>query len=137
MAPRTPKTPDDKPAKPAKPAAKAPAAKSPALKVVDKPAAQAKATAKASAKAGALKLKALVDQVAAATGTKKPEAKKSVEATLAALAAALQAGSDLALPPLGKLRVAKSAGGVLTLKLRQASASKGAAKPLADDGEDD
>jgi hypothetical protein len=65
----------------------------------------------------------------------------SVEATLAAISAALKSGADLSLPPLGKLRIARTTGSVLTLKLRQAGAGKGdekaGAKPLADDGEDD
>jgi hypothetical protein len=142
MAPRTPKDPEKKPAK-AKPAANAAAkpaataagarAAKPPLKVVEKPAAAGKAVG--------FKLKDLVDQVATATGAKKPDAKKAVEATLAAISAALGAGSDLALPPLGKLRIAKTAGAVLTLKLRpigggDASETRGA-KALADTGEDD
>ncbi|HOZ33021.1 MAG TPA: HU family DNA-binding protein [Tabrizicola sp.] len=145
MAPRTPKDPDKKPAKvkpEGRPAAKAVA--KPALKVVEKPApgqapgqAPVKAAAKVAAKAAGFKLKDLVDQVASATGTKKPDAKKAVEATLAAIAAALKSGSDLALPPLGKLRIARTTGAVLTLKLRTGAGEKAAAKPLADSGEDD
>ena len=131
MAPGTPKDPDKKPAK-AKPEAKpAPkAAAKPALKVVEKP-------APAQEKAAGFKLKDLVDQVATATGAKKPDAKKAVEATLAAISAALKSGSDLALPPLGKLRIARTTGAVLTLKLRTGAGEKAAAKPLADSGEDD
>lgn len=130
------KAPKPKAAKPAaaKPAAVKPAAVKPALRVVAKPAEAA--PAKASAKAS-LKLKELVVRVADATGAKKPEAKKSVEATLAALSAALHAGTDINLPPLGKLRVARTAGSVLTLKLRTGAGEKAGAKPLADDGEDD
>lgn len=130
------KAPKPKAAKPAavKPAAAKPAAAKPALKVVAKPAEAA--PAKASAKAS-LKLTELVERVADATGAKKPEAKKSVEATLAALSAALHAGTDINLPPLGKLRVARTAGSVLTLKLRTGAGEKAGAKPLADDGEDD
>ena len=141
MAPRTPKDPDKKPAKvkpEGRPAAKAVA--KPALKVVEKPApgqAPAKTPAKVAAKVAGFKLKDLVDQVASATGTKKPDAKKAVEATLAAIAAALKSGSDLALPPLGKLRIARTTGAVLTLKLRTGAGEKAAAKPLADSGEDD
>ena len=137
MAPRTPKDPDKKPAKvkpEGRPAAKAVA--KPALKVVEKPA-PGQAPVKAAAKAAGFKLKDLVDQVASATGTKKPDAKKAVEATLAAIAAALKSGSDLALPPLGKLRIARTTGAVLTLKLRTGAGEKAAAKPLADSGEDD
>jgi hypothetical protein len=143
MAPRTPKDPEKKPAKASKPAApkpaaakaapaKRPAAAKPALKVVEKPAAPAP-----GGKAGVLKLKDLVDQVASSTGAKKPEAKKAVEAVLTALSTALKSGTDLALPPLGKLRIAKTAGAVMTLKLRSGAGDKAGAKPLADDGEDD
>ena len=142
MAPRTPKDPQNKPAK-AKPAAKASAGPGPAAK----PAKPAKTALKvvektsAPAKRAGLKLKDLVDQVATATGTKKPDAKKAVEAVLSAMSTALKSGSDLALPPLGKLRVAKTSGQVLTLKLRQPdgdkTAGKPAGKPLADDGDDD
>lgn len=153
MAPRTPKPPEDKPAKAAKAPARAtgkdkPVARpgKPDLKVVAKPAAARPAAAEAPAtlaaaaakgSAGVLKLKTLVEQVAAATGASKPEAKRAVGATLAAIAAGLKAGTDLNLPPLGKLRLARSSGAVLTLKLRTAGAGKAAAKPLADDGEDD
>jgi Bacterial DNA-binding protein len=142
MAPRTPKDPETKPAKPksvakpvakAKPAAKPAAAKpsKPALKVVEKVAPGAAATA------GMMRLKDLVETVAAATGGKKPEVKKTVEATLAAIGTALAASQSLALPPLGKLRVAKATGGALTLKLRLADASKAAGIALADDQEDE
>ena len=157
MAPRKPEPPDDKTVKAAKPAraAKAstpaelastpakPAAKAgkATLKVVAKAATPAKADAgKPGADKGegamAMKLKDLVDAVVTATGAKKPDAKKAVEATLSALAGALKSGAALALPHLGKLRVAKTAGTTLTLKLRLADASKAGGKPLADDGED-
>jgi len=135
MAPRTPKSPDDKPAKPkpaakAKPAVAAKPAKpaKPTLKVVDK--------AEAKPASAVLKLKDLVDAVAASTGGKKPEVKKTVEATLAAIGSALAAQTALVLPPLGKLRVAKAAAGTLTLKLRLADAARAAGKGLAEDGED-
>ncbi len=123
-------------AKPAKPASK-PSAK-PAVKAGAK--VGAKVGDKAQALATGVKLRDLVDSVAAATGVKKSDAKVSVEATLAALAAALKAGADMTLPPLGKLRVVKLAekGGVtmMTLKLRHGGGQKPGAKPLADDGED-
>jgi Bacterial DNA-binding protein len=137
MAPRTPKDPGKDPAtKPAKPAkADAPTAKAkpapaakPALKVVE-PAAAAEPKA-------AFKLKDLIDSVAAATGAKKPDVKKTVEATLHALGEALATGRSLAVPPLGKLRVVKNKGPALTLKLRLADGAKAAGLALADDGED-
>lgn len=137
----TPKSPGDtSPVKPARTRAAKPGPKAvnlkPALKVVEPPAPLA-----AEGKAAVLRLRDLVDRVAGATGARKPEAKKSVEATLVAISAALQAGATLALPPLGKLRVARTAGAVMTLKLRRGEAGKGSekagAKPLAEDGEDD
>ncbi|MGL4238836.1 HU family DNA-binding protein [Tabrizicola sp.] len=135
MAPRTPKDPADKPAKvvkaerPAKPAAKAkPAAEKPALKVVE--------AAAPEGTGGVMKLRDLIDSVAEATGVKKPEAKKAVEATLSALGEALATGRALAIPPLGKLRVVKNKGPALTLKLRLADGAKAAGLALADDGED-
>jgi hypothetical protein len=136
MAPRTPKDTEKKPAKPAKTAqtvAKAklsakPAAK-PALKVVEP-------AVVAEAKAAGYKLKDLVDSVATATGGKKPDVKKTVEATLAALGEALAAGKGLTVPPLGKLRVVKNKGPALTLKLRLADGAKAAGLALAEDGED-
>lgn len=83
-----------------------------------------------------LKLKDLVEQVAAATGGRKAEVRRTVEATLAVLGAALAAKSTLVAPPLGKLRVAKAADGVLTLKLRLADQSRAAGLALAEDEED-
>jgi hypothetical protein len=84
-----------------------------------------------------LKVKDLVDSVAEATGSKKPEVRKTVEATLAALAGGFAAGRAMNFPQLGKLRVVKNNGTVLTLKLRLADAPKAAGLALADDGEDD
>lgn len=80
------------------------------------------------------RLKDLVDTVAAATGAKKPEAKKAVEATLGALATALNAGSVLALPPLGKVRIVKTTATALTLKLRPIAGGQ-AGLALADQDE--
>ena len=128
-------------ATPASKAAKTPKAEKTAKPARAKPATARKAAPKPVAEAApavaAVKLKGLVDTVAAATGRKKPEAKAVVEATLAALAEALAANATLFVPPLGKLRVVKSVGGMMTLKLRQPGAAKPGAKALADDGEDD
>ncbi|KAF0117031.1 MAG: hup3 [Rhodobacteraceae bacterium] len=132
MAPRTPKDPATKPAKPVKaeaPTAKAkPAIAKPALKVVQ--------PAVATEPSAAMKLKDLIESVAAATGGKKPDVKKTVEATLHAIGEALATGRSLAVPPLGKLRVVKNKGPALTLKLRLADGAKAAGLALADDGED-
>jgi hypothetical protein len=84
----------------------------------------------------AIRIRNLVDTVAAATGAKKIEARKSVEAVLQALGAGLAARSVLVVPPLGKLRVAKSNGPVLTLKLRLPDSARAAGLALADDDED-
>lgn len=130
MAPRTPKDPEKKPAKTDKTAAKAKPAAKPALQVVEP-------EADAAASQAGLKLKDLIDSVAAATGGKKPEVKKTVEATLAALGEALATGKALTVPPLGKLRVVKNKGPALTLKLRLADGAKAAGLALAEDGEDD
>ena len=83
-----------------------------------------------------VRLKDLVDTVSTATGLKKSDAKKAVEAALAGIATALAAKSVLVAPPLGKLRVAKANGSVLTLKLRLADASGAKGLALAQDGED-
>jgi nucleoid DNA-binding protein len=140
MAPRTTKPAAEKPVKPA-------AKVKPGADAAQKPARSAtKPTAKpskpaAATKAEAFRLKDLLEAVANATGGKRPEVKKTVEATLAGLADALKRGSDLNLPPLGRIRVAKAAGKdgapAMTLKLRLAGADKPAGKQaLAEDGED-
>jgi hypothetical protein len=147
MAESTVKPTAAKPAKAAK-AAKPPKAEKPARAAksarADAKATAASASAKADATAEAkpapaassINLRNLVDTVAAATGQKKPEAKTSVEAVLAALGAGLAAQSQLNVPPVGKLRVAKAKGSVLTVKLRLADASRAAGLALADDDED-
>ena len=83
-----------------------------------------------------IKTRDLIDTVAAATGAKKPEVKKIVEATLLAIGRALATGNDMVVPPLGKLRVVKDNGIALTLKLRLADAAKAAGLTLADADED-
>jgi hypothetical protein len=136
MAPRAPKSPNEKPAKAAKPAK--PAAKQKAAPAVATPDHRAVAAAVTPDPiGGVIKLRELVDSVATATGGKKPDVKKMVEATLAALGEALASGKPLMVPPLGKLRVVKNKGPALTLKLRLADGAKAAGLALADDGEDD
>ncbi len=90
----------------------------------------------AGATIGGLKTKDLIDTVAAATGAKKPEVKKIVEATLLAIAKALATGNDMLVPPLGKVRVVKDNGVALTLKLRLADEAKATGLALADEDED-
>jgi nucleoid DNA-binding protein len=85
------------------------------------------------AKGDALKLKDLLAEVAAATGAKPAAVKKTVEATVAAIGGALQAGRGLHLPGLGKAKVAKAdAGKPMTIKLRAVSEKIAAKPPLAD-----
>lgn len=83
-----------------------------------------------------LKMKDLIDTVMAATGGKKAEVRETVEATLEAIGKALATGKDLNVPPLGKLRVAKNNGTVLTVKLRLADGPKGAGLALANEDDD-
>lgn len=99
----------------------------PALKIVGN---------KQSGPSGGLKTRDLIDAVVSETGAKKPEVKKIVEATLAAIGRALATGQNLTVPPLGKLRVAKDNGVALTLKLRLADEAKAAGLALADEDED-
>lgn len=134
MAPRTPKDTEKKAARPTKTAKPAARSKTPAAAA--KPELVVVAPSTAPQTEGGLKLKDLVDSVVAATGGKKPDVKKTVEATLAALREALVSGKALTVPPLGKLRVVKAKGPALTLKLRMADGAKPAGLALADDGED-
>lgn len=141
MAPITPKPTAAKPAR---------SSRAERLANAARPTRSAKAAAPSAAKArpdqaerkmtaaavDAIGIRNLVDTVAAATGAKKTDARKSVEAVLQALGAGLAARSVLVVPPLGKLRVAKSNGPVLTLKLRLADNARAAGLALADDDED-
>jgi DNA-binding protein HU-alpha len=122
----------EKPARAAKPAKAAAERPAPAAE----PAAKPVAKVKAKPATDTIKIRNLVDTVATATGAKKPDAKIYVEAVLAAIGAGLAAKSVLVVPPLGKLRVAKSNGPVLTLKLRLADTSRAAGLALAEDDED-
>lgn len=86
-------------------------------------AAKTAAPAAQAESAQVLKKPDLLDQVVARTSLKKRDVKPAVEAAMAVIADALREGTEVNLPPLGKLRVVKSKpldGGaaVLTLKLR-------------------
>ena len=91
----------------------------------------------------ALRVKDLVERVSASGDFKKKDVRDIVEATLAELGRALEAGEVLNLPPFGKLRVGRSRdlanGSMMTLKLRRmpakAGGKKAGAKGLADAGE--
>ena len=80
----------------------------------------------------ALRVKDLVDRVATAGDFKKKDVRDIVEATLAELGRALEAGQVLNLPPFGKLRVGRSRdlanGSMMTLKLRRVPAKTGGKK---------
>lgn len=128
MPPRNPKAPSKAPAKLA-----AESKDATPRKAVGKP---VKAEPALAVAAEVLRLKDLVETVATATGANKPEAKKVVEATLAALAAALTAGATIVVPPLGKLRVVKATGVAMTLKLRPAGPAKPGALALAEPDQD-
>ncbi len=84
----------------------------------------------------------LLDMVVARTNLKKRDVKPAVEAAFAVIADALRNGSDLNLPPLGKVRVVKSKdleGGaaVMTLKLRtHKTANLGTTSTALDDDPD-
>ncbi|MGL4311542.1 MAG: HU family DNA-binding protein [Paracoccaceae bacterium] len=95
----------------------------------------------AAPSAGTLRARELVAQVSAATGSKKPQVREIVEATLAAMGNALAEGRALNLPPFGKAHVTrtKDRGGaeVMVLKLRRGTAKAAAAEQteaLADAG---
>lgn len=85
-----------------------------------------------------LKKPDLLDAVVARTNLKKRDVKPAVEAALAVIGDALRDGHDLALPPLGKVRLVRTKdldGGaaVMTLKLRMAKNASVAA--TVDDAE--
>lgn len=75
-----------------------------------------------------LKVKDLVDRVTDATDGKRAVVKDIVEATLAVLGRALDAGETLNLPPIGKIRVAKAVAeggtGAMTIKVRKGNPPK-------------
>ena len=81
-----------------------------------------------TAKGATLKMKDLVGQVTVAAGGKKKGVKEIVEATLAALAAALARGDAINLPGFGRARVAhaedKAAGKPMTIKLKSGTGAQ-------------
>ena len=100
----------------------------------------AKAAPEASAASDVLRKKDLFDQVVTRTALKKRDVKPAVEAALALIADSLQAGKEVNLPPLGKIRVVKTKEGnggatVATLKLRSPrNASAPGNSGVAEDG---
>lgn len=91
-----------------------------------------------------LRIKELLDRVATATDLNKNKVRAIVEATLAELGKALQAGEGVNLPPLGKIRIVNSReedqGTIMTLKLRRMAAKPAGEilgkEALAEVGED-
>ena len=105
-----------------------------------KPAADEKVVALVTPNVAApvVKAKDFFDRVVDRSGMKKKDAKAAIEATLAELAEAIEKGEELRLPPLGKLKVARSGdvpgGKMITVKLRTGgNAGKAGNDPLADD----
>lgn len=75
-----------------------------------------------------MKVKDLIDRVAAAADQNKKDVRAIVEATLAELGKALEAGESLNLPPFGRVRIANQkadgSGQLMTLKLRRGGEKK-------------
>ncbi len=75
-----------------------------------------------------MKVKDLIDRVATASDQNKKDVRAIVEATLAELGKALEAGETLILPPLGRVRIANqksdASGQIMTLKLRRGGEKK-------------
>ena len=82
-----------------------------------------------------MKVKDLIERVATASDHNKKDVRAIVEATLAELGKALEAGETLILPPFGRVRIANqradASGQMMTLKLRRG----GEKKPAKNDGE--
>ena len=83
----------------------------------------------ASAKVVAqMKVKDLIERVAAASDHNKKDVRAIVEATLVELGKALDAGETLILPPFGRARIANqksdASGQIMTLKLRRGAEKK-------------
>ena len=52
--------------------------------------------------------KEMVERMVAQSGMKKGDARRALEATMAAMAEALREGNDLSLAPLGKIKIART-----------------------------
>ena len=101
------------------------------------------ATSESGAKAvPQMKVKDLIERVAATAEQNKKDVRAIVEATLAELGKALEAGESLNLPPFGRVRIANQkadgTGQLMTLKLRRGGekkAGKNAGEALAEASE--
>lgn len=91
-----------------------------------------------------MRVKDLIERVSAAADQNKKDVRAIVEATLAELGKALEAGESLNLPPFGKIRIANqkgdASGQMMTLKLRRGGERKpgknAGKEALAEVGED-
>ncbi|MCE5972473.1 HU family DNA-binding protein [Sinirhodobacter sp. WL0062] len=121
-------------------------------KATAKTAKQTKAAPEAPAQAAeapVLRKKDFVERVAKASGAKKAVVRDVAQAVLEVLSESLEEGEKIALPPLGKMRVTRTAmnngASVLHIKLKRGSADatavaaqkdeKSAADPLAEGAE--
>jgi nucleoid DNA-binding protein len=83
-----------------------------------------------------IRKKDFVDQVVAASGVKKADARAVLDAALALMADRVLAGDELVLPPLGRLRLLKERdkgkSRIATLRLQVATEGEGVTDPLAE-----
>jgi len=86
-----------------------------------------------------VKKKDFLDQVADASGGKKTEVRGVLDAALALIAERLMAGDEIALPPLGRLRMVREKDNgkarIATLRLQLPGEGEAAADPLAEAGD--
>lgn len=87
---------------------KAAAKTAPKAKVVSTKAKAKPVEAGAAIDAPELGKKELVERIVARSGMKKGEARRAFEATMEVLAEALREGQNLSLPPLGKIKIART-----------------------------
>jgi nucleoid DNA-binding protein len=86
-----------------------------------------------------VKKKDFLDQVAAASGGKKAEVRGVLDAALALIAERLMAGDEIALPPLGRLRMVREKDNgkarIATLRLQLPGEGEAPTDPLAEAGD--
>jgi nucleoid DNA-binding protein len=86
-----------------------------------------------------VKKKDFLDQVTAASGANKAEVRGVLDAALTLMAERLKAGDEIALPPLGKLRMVREKDNgkvrIATLRLQLAGDGESGTDPLAEAGD--
>ena len=86
-----------------------------------------------------VKKKDFLDQVAAASGGREAEVRGVLDAVLALIAERLMAGDEIALPPLGRLRMVRQKDNgkarIATLRLQLPGEGEAVADPLAEAGD--